>query len=366
MTPTSAPVADAPTGDTLLYARVANQLIEEIACGRIHGGSRIPSEAELQTRFSVSRVTIRRALKILETRGLIRRFRRKGSFVIDGVSGRSDLHAVEPTDVRPGLVQFLHVEVSRERMGAFSKGELEAAEQYFAGRGIGLSWSAMASLDLIDGKRPIAIERGLCGGLLVDGHLNPLHLPLIDRFGLPFVVIANHDLGNEWNQVRFRMETIIARFIETARRRQVDELLVLTDPMSFIERQVTDELSRAVLEHGFPPLKIVPVEMAFTPAFMEMLRQSERRYLIKVPRGHLSKFAAQMTNRSGGNDRHRLVFFNTSDAGAREDAGFSGVTSIGLNPHRLATRAAELLDELMRHPGRPPAVIEMEPDYFDP
>ena len=49
---------------------VAESLVEMIL-GQMSPGSSLPSEAELATQFSVSRLTIREAVKMLEGRGLV-------------------------------------------------------------------------------------------------------------------------------------------------------------------------------------------------------------------------------------------------------------------------------------------------------
>jgi DNA-binding GntR family transcriptional regulator len=53
------------------YSTLARLLASEIAAGRYAVGDRIPTEAELQERFAVSRHTIREALRELKSRGLV-------------------------------------------------------------------------------------------------------------------------------------------------------------------------------------------------------------------------------------------------------------------------------------------------------
>lgn len=63
----SPPVMPPPTR----YARVAQALLADISGGRYPVGSRIPTEAELGARFSVSRHTVRAAIRYLRDRGLV-------------------------------------------------------------------------------------------------------------------------------------------------------------------------------------------------------------------------------------------------------------------------------------------------------
>jgi DNA-binding LacI/PurR family transcriptional regulator len=69
------------SGPYLLYAKVETLIREEIEREGLKAGARLPTEAELCERFSVSRSTIRQALNRLEVAGLITRTRGKGTFV---------------------------------------------------------------------------------------------------------------------------------------------------------------------------------------------------------------------------------------------------------------------------------------------
>jgi GntR family transcriptional regulator len=67
--------------DVPLHAVIRAHLLNEIESGRLRPGDQIPTEPELITRYEVSRTTVRRALRDLETRGLIDRQPGRGSFV---------------------------------------------------------------------------------------------------------------------------------------------------------------------------------------------------------------------------------------------------------------------------------------------
>ena len=65
----------------LLSEQVADDLRADITSGEITG--RLPGEHELATQYGVSRVTIRRAVAILISEGLLRILRGRGAFVAD-------------------------------------------------------------------------------------------------------------------------------------------------------------------------------------------------------------------------------------------------------------------------------------------
>lgn len=66
---------------TPLFAQLAASLREDILQNRRLPGDKLPSEAELETAFGVSRITVRQALAALHAEGLIQKVNGKGSFV---------------------------------------------------------------------------------------------------------------------------------------------------------------------------------------------------------------------------------------------------------------------------------------------
>ena len=67
--------------DSLLYSRVETVLASEIAHGELKVGDQLPTEDSLIARFGVSRITVRRAIQNLVSRGLVEIRRGKGTFV---------------------------------------------------------------------------------------------------------------------------------------------------------------------------------------------------------------------------------------------------------------------------------------------
>jgi DNA-binding GntR family transcriptional regulator len=63
------------------YAEVARSIVNDISTGKIPVGMRLPSEVELARHYDVSRATVRSALDVVESLGLISRRRRAGTRV---------------------------------------------------------------------------------------------------------------------------------------------------------------------------------------------------------------------------------------------------------------------------------------------
>ncbi len=70
------------------HQQVFDVLSRAILAGRYQPGQRFPSEAALVTRFHASRITVGRAVRELQLRGLVDRFAGSGTFV-RGVAGKS-------------------------------------------------------------------------------------------------------------------------------------------------------------------------------------------------------------------------------------------------------------------------------------
>ena len=64
-----------------VYLRILQSLRARIACGDWRVGDQIPTDEELMRLFDVSRFTVRAALDLLVADGVIKRYRRRGSFV---------------------------------------------------------------------------------------------------------------------------------------------------------------------------------------------------------------------------------------------------------------------------------------------
>jgi GntR family transcriptional regulator len=77
-----------------LYIQLARALKEEVVSGVYPVGSLLPTEEEFCKRFSVSRYTVREALRLLREDGLVSSRRGAGTVVIPPRSSGSDIHQV--------------------------------------------------------------------------------------------------------------------------------------------------------------------------------------------------------------------------------------------------------------------------------
>ncbi|MBE3076026.1 MAG: FadR family transcriptional regulator [Actinobacteria bacterium] len=68
----SKPTLFRPVQPVRAYERIVEQVEEAMARGELKSGQRLPSERELVTQFAVSRSTVREALRVLESNGVVR------------------------------------------------------------------------------------------------------------------------------------------------------------------------------------------------------------------------------------------------------------------------------------------------------
>lgn len=72
-----------PSAPSALYQQVKEYIARQIQSGAWQPGDRVPSEQELVTRFSVSRMTVNRALRELSEQGRVVRVAGVGTFVAE-------------------------------------------------------------------------------------------------------------------------------------------------------------------------------------------------------------------------------------------------------------------------------------------
>ena len=96
------------------YLQVASALRRRVRDGRWAVGDRIATLAELQREFDVARVTVRQAIELLATEGLLRARQGKGTFVTKAVANDRWLHLATDWEgltapIRDNVPHLLHV-----------------------------------------------------------------------------------------------------------------------------------------------------------------------------------------------------------------------------------------------------------------
>jgi GntR family histidine utilization transcriptional repressor len=103
------------------YARIKQHLKDELARGRWPPGAPMPSDAELVAQFSVSRMTVTRALNELRAEGLIERVQGVGTFAAQLFRVASTLHIRDLHEEITARGHRHHAEVHVARQEAASE-----------------------------------------------------------------------------------------------------------------------------------------------------------------------------------------------------------------------------------------------------
>ncbi len=134
-------------GAITLWREIVETLQREIAGGAFGPGAQLPSETELVARFRVHRNTVRRALEVLQERGVIRVEHGRGRFVQERVVR----HHVGPTTRLMTYLHELHrvgerrfLAVAREPVDKLLAQDLQLSKNRYVRR--------IDSLNIVDGQ----------------------------------------------------------------------------------------------------------------------------------------------------------------------------------------------------------------------
>src|SRR6266550_2159551 len=120
-----------------IYEQIAEQLLEQIRSGRLRPGDALPPERELTESFGVGRSSIREALRMLESQGVIAAVN-GGAFLVAGAANplNSSLRLLFTLDDRAGLHHLFELRrildseaaaLAAERHGEEHLAEMDAA-----------------------------------------------------------------------------------------------------------------------------------------------------------------------------------------------------------------------------------------------
>ena len=170
-----------------LYARIEEAIASEISQGEYRPGDQLPTEDVLLQRFQVSRITVRRAIQNLVSRGLLEICRGVGTFV------RSPQIEAELTKLT-GFVEDMNAAGRKATARVVSQGVV-AASARVAGRlqlAKGTRVMQIKRVRLADGT-PISFDETYLplplGKRIVDNDLrrHPIFSLLEEEYGVPLV-----------------------------------------------------------------------------------------------------------------------------------------------------------------------------------
>lgn len=166
------------------YQALADILQNEIESGVYPVGSRMPTELELCNRFSVSRFTVREALRRMIDNGMI--LRRQGSGTIV-VSKNPTTMFVQKLNSIDELLQYsIDTRLKVKNSAAV---EVDASTAKMIGCDPGDAWHRIESIRYLDEKSPIC---------WTDVYVRPEHQKLTDRIGedtTPVFMVIEKEFG---------------------------------------------------------------------------------------------------------------------------------------------------------------------------
>jgi GntR family transcriptional regulator len=115
-----------------MYRQIAEDLRRNIEAGRIARGSQLPTEIELMEQYNASRNTVRDAIKLLTTRGLVEPRPGQGTFVVEKINPFVTTLTGEP-DAPESNVYIAEVRAGgREPMSSDLRVEIQRATNVIA------------------------------------------------------------------------------------------------------------------------------------------------------------------------------------------------------------------------------------------
>lgn len=129
-----------------LGRELSESLRTRIIEGEFRPGSRLPSETTISEEYGVSRVTVRTAIKLLESQGIVHVRHGSGTYVAD-IGGQ----------VRTGLQELRSISETIRQMGFTPRMECHRIEQREA------TAEEAAKLELAPGSVIVAVERAIMG-----------------------------------------------------------------------------------------------------------------------------------------------------------------------------------------------------------
>jgi GntR family transcriptional regulator len=215
------------------YSTLARVLTDEIESGRYKVGEKIPTEAELQQRFDVSRHTVREALRDLKSDGMILARAGVGT-VVRARAGRARF--MQGVGTLQELIQF----VEATRMRVLKKRRFIANESH-AERLLskpGQEWYEAAVLRFLPNEKAVPVASMFI-------YVRPEHsdvLDLVDTAGLPVFTLIERRHGARISEVS---QQIVAVILTQAQARVLKARAGA--PALEITRQYTDAKDRIVM-----------------------------------------------------------------------------------------------------------------------
>jgi DNA-binding LacI/PurR family transcriptional regulator len=207
------------------YCALVAELKNEMRQGVYKSGKKLPSEHALSERFKISRVTVRQALNVLQEEGYINRKQGLGTFVNGLIKGK-------PAVKIHHLAMILADSKMLPTEDDYFRLELIAAERWLAEQDITIFLATLESESIARGVIPPILKQGLVQGVLLDGRVQDVHRHILEKQGLPYLIIGNHPVKRELPQIRVDFEQITVNAVNYLYGLNQQPVMLLAEPFS--------------------------------------------------------------------------------------------------------------------------------------
>ena len=213
---------NAPSKSGSLSRQVARHLRSRIMQGEVSPGARLPSETEIAVDYGVSRVTVRTAITLLESQGLVDVRHGSGTFVSDF-----------GTEIKAGIQELRSITETIREMGFTPsmerhKGETRAASEHESKR-----------LDLMPGEQVLDLQRAVYADGEVVAYsydvmpIKTLDAQMLERMGQGSVFEVFETIGITPARAMAELHAVSSQEIAWGPQKPEQGLFLLLDQVHF-------------------------------------------------------------------------------------------------------------------------------------
>ena len=217
---------------TKVFQDVVEQIQEAIFDGRLKTGDMLPAERELKEMFSISRGTLREALRVLEQKGLIE--------IKLGVGGGSVVKAVDTEQVSESLGLLIQSQkVSLNHLAEFREDVEGIVAAHAAERS---TRDQVQELNQLLNQARECVERGSSQRSAFIEIDKRIHMTLADITGNPIYTSVLHSIHEN-------IHRYYDRFLSMERRELQENYQDLCDLVQAVENANSDQARRIAQNH---------------------------------------------------------------------------------------------------------------------
>lgn len=242
------PAAGGAKSKAPLYLQVARELKSEIVSGVYPVGSSITTEDELCKRFSVSRHTVREAIRVLRNEGLVASRQGAGTVVVPPRTTGTDMHQVMSINDLLAFASDARLEIESMKMVTIDSKltthtGIPPGEEWLEVRG----YRRTEAVDAPVSRTEYFINRSFAAvGRLLQRHTGPIFPLIEDLFGQRIIevhqqinaTLASRALAAELNVKEGSAALEVRRTYKTADER-IAQVTINTHPASRFQHSMT-------------------------------------------------------------------------------------------------------------------------------